>query len=91
MNYLILTYCIAVSGIGYLMMWRDKKCAVHRRRRIPEKAFFVAALLGGTPGTILGMFYFRHKTRHWYFRLGLPIILVVQLVIICIVTYIFNN
>ena len=44
-----------------------------------ERAFFCVALLGGTPGALLGMWTFRHKTRHWYFRYGLPALLLVQL------------
>ena len=41
--------------------------------------FFVLALLGGTLGAIAGMYAFRHKTRHWYFRYGLPAILLAQI------------
>ena len=44
-----------------------------------ERAFFCVALLGGTPGALLGMWTFRHKTRHWYFRYGLPALLLAQL------------
>ena len=37
------------------------------------------ALLGGSPGALLGMWTFRHKTRHWYFKFGLPAILLAQI------------
>ena len=57
----------------------DKWKARHDRWRVPERAFFCVALLGGTPGALLGMWTFRHKTRHWYFRYGLPALLLVQL------------
>ena len=49
------------------------------RRRIPEKVLFGAAWLGGAPGCLAGMYLFRHKTRHWYFRWGMPLILLIQL------------
>ena len=57
----------------------DKWKARHNRWRVPERAFFCVALLGGTPGALLGMWTFRHKTRHWYFRYGLPALLLAQL------------
>ncbi len=64
----------------FLMGW-DKRAAQLGRRRTPELTFFALALLGGTPGAIAGMWLFHHKTRHWYFRYGLPAILLVQLLL----------
>ena len=53
-------------------------------RRIPENTLFAAAILGGSPGAIVGMAVFRHKTLHPAFRYGMPAILVIQLVVIWI-------
>ena len=39
-------------------------------------------VLFGSLGGTLGMFCFHHKTRHWYFRYGFPILLVVQLLLL---------
>ena len=58
----------------------DKGRAQRRgARRVPERALFLCALLGGSPGALLGMWAFRHKTKHWYFKYGLPAILLLQL------------
>ena len=46
---------------------------------MPEKILFGAALLGGSAGAWAGMYVFHHKTRHWYFVVGIPLILAVQL------------
>lgn len=57
----------------------DKSRARRGKWRVRERTLFVLALLGGSLGAILGMRLFRHKTRHWYFRFGLPVILALQL------------
>ena len=43
---------------------------------------FTVAIIGGSIGSIIGMFFFRHKTRHWYFVYGMPAILILQLALI---------
>ena len=73
-------YLVAMNVLGLALMGIDKRKAVNHRWRIPESHLFLAALLGGSLGAFLGMHLFRHKTRHWYFRYGLPLILAVQLV-----------
>ena len=70
----------AVNLAGFILMGVDKSRAKRDAWRIPEKTLFLTAILGGSVGAIAGMFFFHHKTRHWYFRFGLPAILVVQLV-----------
>ena len=54
---------------------KEKKDTV---RRIPEKTLFLFVLLGGGIGGTAGMFVFRHKTKHWYFKLGFPAITVLE-------------
>lgn len=75
----ILAYVLAVNLTGFFLMGADKRRAKRRARRIPERTIFLWALLGGSAGAVLGMWLFRHKTRHWYFLLGLPAILLLQL------------
>ncbi len=77
-----LVYLLVVSLLGFFAMGLDKWKAKKDRWRIPEHTLFLFALLGGSPGTILGMHLFRHKTQHWYFRLGMPLILVLQLALV---------
>lgn len=76
-----LYWCLAVSLADFCLMGMDKYKAKRDLRRVPEKRFFLLALLGGAPGAILGMWTFRHKTRHWYFKWGLPAILLLQLAV----------
>ena len=61
-----------------LLCGADKFYAKTGRWRIPEKVLFGAALLGGSVGAWAGMYLFHHKTRHWYFVVGMPLILAVQ-------------
>ena len=75
----LLYWCLGASMPAFLLMGWDKRQARRGGRRTPEKWFFLLSLLGGTPGAILGMYAFRHKTRHWYFKWGLPAILLLQL------------
>ena len=55
---------------------KEKKASV---RRVSEKTLFLSAVLGGSVGAIAGMYLFHHKTRHWYFRYGLPALLALQI------------
>ena len=79
MNDLILLWLALINLVGFVLMGLDKWKAKRGVWRIPEKTLFLTALLGGTVGTIAGMRCFRHKTRHWQFRYGLPAILALQL------------
>ena len=74
-------YVLMVNLTGFCLMGLDKWKARREAWRIPEKTLFLPALLGGAVGSILGMRLFRHKTRHWYFRWGLPAILVLQILL----------
>jgi uncharacterized membrane protein YsdA (DUF1294 family) len=81
--YLIAAAVLLVMNVAaYALMAIDKRRAKKGQWRIPEKTLFLAtALFGGLGGT-LGMFMLRHKTRHWYFRLGFPALLAVQVALI---------
>lgn len=77
---LIGTYLVVINLIALLMMWSDKRRSKRPgARRVPEKVLFLSALLGGSLGAVLGMYAFRHKTKHWYFVWGMPLILLAQL------------
>ncbi len=83
----MIIYLLMINAVGFAMMGIDKTRAKRGQWRISEKALFNCALLGGSLGTTLGMFVFRHKTRHWYFKYGMPLILVIQVLLI---NYIVN-
>ena len=70
---------LAVNLWAFGLMWLDKRRAKRKgARRIRERTLFLSALLGGSAGAILGMWTFRHKTKHWYFVWGMPLILLAQ-------------
>ena len=71
-------YLAVMNVLGVAVMWSDKRRARLHRWRIPEKVLFGVSLLGGSAGTWAGMYLFRHKTKHWYFVVGMPLILVCQ-------------
>ncbi|WP_294518748.1 DUF1294 domain-containing protein [uncultured Pseudoflavonifractor sp.] len=71
-----------MSLLDFCLMGFDKRRARRDGWRVRECTFFIVALLGGALGGVIGMFFFRHKTRHWYFRYGLPAILILQLVLV---------
>ena len=78
---LISVYFMIVNCLAFALMGIDKGRAKKGAWRIPEKTLFLSALIGGSIGAILGMQVFRHKTKHWYFRFGMPLILVLQLIL----------
>ena len=75
-------YLAVVNLAAFALMGVDKRRAERGAWRIPERTLFLPAILGGSPGAILGMQVFRHKTRHRQFMIGMPLILLVQLVIV---------
>ena len=78
MEYIPVIYLAFVNLAGFFLMGLDKWKAKHKKWRISEKTLFLAAIVGGSIGTWAGMYVFRHKTRHWYFTVGMPLILVLQ-------------
>ena len=72
-------YYLVINFIGFAIMGIDKRKAIKGAYRIPEATLFCVALLGGALGTKLGMNLFRHKTKHWYFVVGMPLIFFAQL------------
>lgn len=75
-------YFIIVNIIEFALMGIDKWKARKGAFRIPESTLFIIAIIGGSIGSIAGMYLFHHKTRHWYFVYGMPTILLLQLAIV---------
>lgn len=78
----IIIYLIAMNLFGFLIMWIDKKKAQHSKWRIKENTLFIIAALGGSIGTIIGMYTFRHKTQKTKFILGFPAIIIIQILVV---------
>ena len=76
---ILIVYLIVMNVVGLFIMGIDKYKAKKHTRRTPEKTLFLVSILGGSVGTLAGMYLFRHKTKHWYFVVGMPLILILQL------------
>ena len=79
---IVLILLAVMSVLLFVLMGLDKGKARRGERRVPEKTLFLFALFGGAVGGTLGMFFFRHKTKHWYFRLGFPLLAAAQLALV---------
>ena len=77
---LLVSYFVVINLIGFFIMGMDKRRAIKHAFRIPEATLFIIAIIGGSLGTTLGMYFFHHKTRHWYFFYGMPFILFLQII-----------
>lgn len=76
----LIGYVLIVNVVGFALMGIDKNRARRGAWRISEASLFLTAIVGGSIGCIAGMEVFRHKTKHWYFKYGMPAILVVQII-----------
>ncbi len=87
MNVILLlsVYVISINLIGFIIMGIDKRRAKKHAFRIPEAVLFTVAIIGGSIGSIIGMYFFHHKTRHWYFTYGMPVIFILQIVLVILV------
>jgi len=75
-------YLIIINILSFIVWCADKYFSKKKCRRISEKALFLWALAGGSIGSLCAMYTVRHKTRHWYFVIGIPLILILQAAII---------
>ena len=79
---IVLAFILIMSVVGFISMGADKQKAKKGKWRTPEATLFLIALLGGALGSVLGMYVFRHKTKHWYFALFMPLILIAQIALV---------
>ena len=75
-------YLIFINIVGLLSMYLDKYFAKNNMYRISEKNLFFIAIIGGSIGSIIGMYQFRHKTKHRQFTTGLPFIIFIKIMIL---------
>ena len=85
MKQIAVIYLIIINLIAFALYGTDKSKAKRGKWRISEKTLIGIALIGGSVGAFLGMHAFRHKTRHWYFRYGLPAISLAQVVLLAFI------
>lgn len=91
LSHLLLTvYLLIVNLAGLIQMRIDKRRAIRQQQRISEMRLFLIAVIGGSVGSLIGMYLFRHKTKHLRFVLGIPLILLLQLALIGLIVYLIK-
>ncbi|MBE6958672.1 MAG: DUF1294 domain-containing protein [Ruminococcaceae bacterium] len=80
MDYLY-TYFVIINAVGFLFMLIDKQKAKKKKWRIPERTLMAFAAAGGSLGVLMGMFFFRHKTKHPKFVIGVPLLMMMHIII----------
>ena len=76
---IIIGYLVVMNIVGIAVMGIDKSKAKRGAWRIKEATLFGVSIIGGSIGTLLGMYTFRHKTKHIYFVIGMPLILILHI------------
>ena len=77
----LIYYLIVINLVGLIIMKVDKQKAIKKQYRISEKTLWIVAIIGGAVGTTLGMNFFRHKTKHLSFKIGFPILAVIEVLL----------
>ncbi|NLZ54446.1 MAG: DUF1294 domain-containing protein [Thermoanaerobacteraceae bacterium] len=77
-----------INVLAFILIGIDKYKSKRNRWRISEKTFFTVSVFGGSAGVLIGMYFFRHKTRHLNFVWGIPTILILQ---VAVIYYIFKH
>ena len=85
----ILLYLLLINAVGFLLMLIDKFKAKKNLWRIPEATLMTVAALGGSIGSLLGMYTVRHKTKHVKFTVGIPAILILQIALVLFLIFKF--
>lgn len=75
-------YALAVNGIAWCLFGLDKWKAKRHAWRIPERTLLLTAVVGGSIGALFGMYAFHHKTKHKKFVIGIPVILLIQILLL---------
>lgn len=81
---LLWIYLLIINAVGFVIMLVDKIKAKKRAWRIPEATLMTVAAVGGSLGSLLGMYIFRHKTKHPRFTVGVPLFLAIHAVLLVI-------
>ncbi|WP_379136598.1 DUF1294 domain-containing protein [Paenibacillus sp. sgz500958] len=77
----LMIWFVVINLIGYVVMSEDKAKARKRRQRVPEKTLFLLAAMGGALGVLTAMYRKRHKTKHLSFRIGIPLLLLLNILL----------
>ena len=83
--YLLFFYLIIINILALVFTVSDKLRAIKHKRRISEFTLMTIAALGGSVTMLITMLIIRHKTRHLKFMLGIPVIILIQLIIVFLI------
>ena len=81
---LLAIYLTLINALGLVLMYLDKQYARKKMWRIPERTLMTVAALGGSLGSLVGMYLFRHKTKHRKFTVGVPLFLILHLALLAL-------
>lgn len=84
---MIILYLLVINVISFSLMYIDKRRAINRKYRISEKMLWIVSLLGGAAGSFAGMRLIRHKSKHFSFKYGLPVLVICQFVILYMINH----
>ena len=88
---IVLYYLLTINIFTMYTFFLDKSKAKNHKWRIKERTLFLLSIMGGSLGAQLGMKLFKHKTKHWYFKYGIPAILVIQIALMIYLIIKYNN
>ena len=88
---ILLVYLLMINVVTFLVYAADKRKAKKGKMRVPEKTLFLLAGIGGSIGALLGMQVLRHKTKHMSFVIGIPLILIVQILLAAGIWFLVYN
>ncbi len=84
-NMVVCIYLLGINVVAFLAFFADKAKAKLHRWRIPEATLLMLCVLGGSVGGLLGMLLFRHKIRKPAFYVGVPMILIIQIIVLFVI------
>ena len=73
-------YIVIVNILAFSLFGIDKSAAIQQKQRIPNRVLLLTAVFGGSLGSLVGMYTFRHKTKKWYYTITVPALLLIQIV-----------
>ena len=91
MEKIVLPYIVVINAISVLVCAADKIKAIKKRRRISEKTLWILSLAGGSVGMYLTMHIIHHKTLHKKFMIGIPVIIIFQIILCLLLTKLYSG
>lgn len=81
LHFFVWLYFVVINLLTFILYGVDKSRAIKAKWRIPEKTLLLFAVSGGSVGAVLGMQVFHHKTKRALFRIAVPLILIIQVLV----------